>query len=358
VVRAVRSKKSQRRVANQFRVSLRFVRYWCERAGDTPIGRIDWRDHRSDRGVTHNRTNHKIERCVLEIRKNLKDESALGEYGAEAIHRAMVSFDCPVIPAIRTINSILQRNGCIDAKRRIRYPAPPLAWHIPEVADGKAERDSCDHIEDLRLKGKNGFVHIFNIISIHGGLVGSFPLRRITAENTVSSLLKHWEDFGFPEFVQFDNATVFTGPRHPNCVGQTVRFCLSLGITPVFVPPRETGFQANVERFNGLWQKANWERFNFKNLEQLNKQSNLYVEALRDKKHFTIQTAPDRDEIPKNGIYRYDNPLKGKMILIKRTDNYGYANVLGNNLWVDNLWTNRLVRAEININKKIINFYR
>jgi hypothetical protein len=46
------------------------------------------------------------------------------------------------------------------------------------------------------------------------------------------------------------------------------------------------------------------------------------------------------------------------MILIKKTDNYGYANVLGNNLWVDNLWTNRLVRAEININKKIINFYR
>jgi hypothetical protein len=85
--------------------------------------------------------------------------------------------------------------------------------------------------------------------------------------------------------VQFDNATVFTGPRHPNCVGQTVRFCLSLGITPVFVPPRETGFQANIERFNGQWQKANWERFNFKNLEQLNKQLKLYVEALCDKKH-------------------------------------------------------------------------
>jgi hypothetical protein len=50
------------------------------------------------------------------------------------------------------------------------------------------------------------------------------------------------------------------------------------------------------------------------------------------------------------------------MILIKRTDNNGCANILGNNLGnnlvVDKLWANRLVRAEINIDKKIINFYR
>jgi hypothetical protein len=79
---------------------------------------------------------------------------------------------------------------------------------------------------------------------------------------------------------------------------------------------------------------------------------------LRDKKHFTIQTAPDRYEIPKNWICCYDNLLKGKMILIKRTDNNGCANILGNNLVVDKLWVNRLVHAEINIDKKIINFYR
>jgi hypothetical protein len=253
---------------------------------------------------------------------------------------------------------ILKREGCIDGKRRIRYKYPPLGWYLPDVAKGYAELDSFDYVEDLRLQGQGGFVPIFNGISLHGGLVCSFPLTRMTAENTVYSLLQHWRQFGYPTYAQFDNSTVFTGPRLPNTVGQVIRLCLSLGVTPVFVPPRETGFQANIERYNGLWQKGVWERFHFKNYKKLMEQSKLYVKAFHDKKYDSIQSAPDRYEIPYDFVFRSNNPLNGKIILIRRTDNKGNANFLGNTWEIDELWTHHLVRVEINIAKHNIKIYR
>ncbi len=44
---------------------------------------------------------------------------------------------------------------------------------------------------------------------------------------------------------------------------ESIRLCLSLGVTAVFAPPRETGFQAAVESFNARWQAKVWQRFHF-----------------------------------------------------------------------------------------------
>jgi hypothetical protein len=54
-------------------------------------------------------------------------------------------------------------------------------------------------------------------------------------------------------YAQFDNDPLFEGPQiHPDTIGRVARACLGLGVVPVFVPPRETGFQAAIEGFNGL----------------------------------------------------------------------------------------------------------
>jgi hypothetical protein len=88
----------------------------------------------------------------------------------------------------------------------------------------------------------------------------------------------------------------------------------------VFAPPRETGFQAKIERYNGLWQKGVLERFHFRNHQHLTEQSRRYVEAFNDKNKDSIQSAPDRYEIPDNYIFCYDNLLSGQIFFIKRTD--------------------------------------
>jgi hypothetical protein len=129
-------------------------------------------------------------------------------------------------------------------------------------------------------------------------------------------------------------------------------------VIPVFAPPRETGFQASIERYNGLWQKGIWEQFHLKNHQQLVEQSKKYVEVFRDKKCDSMMVAPDRYEVPDNFVFCCDNSLKGTIMFIKRKDNNGFSNVLGNSWEVDHWWINRLVRAEIIVKKKIINFYR
>ncbi|MDR3197328.1 MAG: hypothetical protein LBU34_05610 [Planctomycetaceae bacterium] len=69
----------------------------------------------------------------MRTRKTLQKESALGEYGAAAIHREMSLHCCPFIPSIRTINRILQRHGCFDSRHRIRYESPPRGWYLPKI---------------------------------------------------------------------------------------------------------------------------------------------------------------------------------------------------------------------------------
>ena len=358
MVRAFRSGQSLRDVSMRFGVSLSFVRYWNNRAGDQRLDRVDWKDHRTTRTQTHNRTSSKVERCILRTRKNLKSKSDLGEYGAVVIHREMSLQNCPVIPSIRTINRILKRHGSFDSRHRIRYESPPRGWYLPKVVTGAAELDSFDYVEDLRLEGKHGLVHVFNGISLHGHLACSFPFQRMTAENTVFALKQHWQEFGIPTYAQFDNASVFTGFPGVDSVGQVIRFCLSLGVTPVFAPPREAGFQASVERYNGQWQKSVWERFYFKNDQVLLEQSERYVDAHRDKHWSTIETTNNRYDLSKQNVPLSNKPLKGTIIFIRRTDNNGNVNILGRQWNVDALWTNRLVRAEVKLNKNIIQFYQ
>ncbi|MDR1477323.1 MAG: hypothetical protein LBJ00_00095, partial [Planctomycetaceae bacterium] len=81
-------------------------------------------------------------------------------------------------------------------------------------------------------------------------------------------------------------------------------------------------------------------------------------DAHRDKHWATIEAINNRYNISDQMKQKNDKPLKGTIIFIRRTDNNGNVNVLGNQWSVDSLWTNRLVCAEIKLNKNIIEFYQ
>src|SRR5260370_241722 len=114
-------------------------------------------------------------------------------------------------------------------------------------------------------------VEVLNGVSLHGGLVVSWPTQSpVTAAMTVASLTEHWRAVGLPGYAQFDNDMTFHGtPRYPDALGRVVRLCLSLGVVPVFVPPRDTGFQAMIESYNGWSQTPVVSLFQHQHLEQL-----------------------------------------------------------------------------------------
>ena len=100
-----------------------------------------------------------------------------------------------------------------------------------------------DLVEGLVIKD-GPHVEVLNAVSLHGGLPASWPFESpVTSERTVAALVAHWREVGLPDYAQFDNDMIFHGThRYPDALGRVLRLCLSLGVVPVLVPPRETGF--------------------------------------------------------------------------------------------------------------------
>jgi len=346
-----------REVAREFGVSLSHVQRWVRRAGKERLERVDFTDRKNGPKVAANRTDRGMEDVVLQIRRYLKDEDALGEFGAVAIHRELVKrrIRPKTRPTVRTIGRILERRGALDGRRRVRRPTPPPGWYLPQP---QSELDSFDIIEGLRLEG-GAQVEVLNVISLHGGFPGSWPRPRIVAKTVVSAMVAHWREFGLPVYVQFDNDNVFQGPHHVrDVIGRVSRVSLSLGVIPVFVPPRETGFQAAIENLNGRWQPKVWGRFHFGSSRRaLLAQSNKFIRALRRRSAERITSAPPRTSFPTDWEANLQEVVAGMIIYLRRTNDRGQVEILGHVFDVDSNWPHRLVRAEVDLKEGCIRIY-
>jgi len=358
MVQAVRSGRSQQQVARDFGVSPATVNRWVRHAHGQRLDRVDWSD-RSPIPQTTQRTTADLEELVLKVRSQLQVESDLGFFGAEAILNSLRARGVDPLPAERTIYRILRRRGALDGRHRVRRPPPPPGWYLPEVARRGEELDSIDIVEGLVLKG-GPQVEVLNGVSLHGGLVASWPRgESVTSKFVVECLVEHWRQFGLPGYSQFDNDTVFQGPHvHPDVIGRVSRLCLGLGVAPVFVPPREPGFQAAIEEYNGSWQARVWARFEHADLDGLIDRSSRHVAALRRHRADRIESAPPRRAFPKRWCLDLQAPLRGRIMYLRRTDAAGRAEVLGRSFEVDVRWVHRLVRAEVDLKAGTIRFYR
>jgi hypothetical protein len=148
---------SIRQTAKNFGVTKATVEYWLNRSKGKRLDRVDWSNKPINVKTANNRVETCVEQCVLALRKELKEQSPLGEFGAAAIQREMEKRQCPKAPSRATSNRILKRNGVLDNKRRKRFPPPPIGWYLTNVERKIAERDSLDYVEDLYVKGGQTF---------------------------------------------------------------------------------------------------------------------------------------------------------------------------------------------------------
>ena len=355
MVTAVRRGQSLRAVARRFGVGVATVAYWVQRAKGQRLDRVDWSDH-SHAPHQARRTDTSLEELVVKARSDLA-HSDLGAIGAAAIRQALVDQGHAQVPSVRTINRILARRGALDGRKRTRRPPPPRGWYLPDVAKGRAELDSFDIVEGLVIRGGIQ-VKVLNDLSLQGGLVVSWPHTIITAKFVVEAVVEHWRAVGLPGYAQFDNDPIFEGPQiHPDTIGRVARACLSLGVVPVFVPPRETGFQAAIEGFNGLWQAKVWARFQYPSREGLQAQSARYVTAHRQRAAARIEAAPSRRPFPPRWRLDLQVHPQGRLIFLRRSNAQGEVQVLGRTFAVDPLWQHRLVRAEVDLKPKRVRFY-
>ena len=337
---------SLRHAAEAFGVGKSSIDRWVSRAKWTRLDRVELSDRKP--GRAWNRTGFDVERRIAQLRVELRD-SVLGEYGARAIAAALeVEMVRP--PAEATINRVLARLGLQDERRRIRRPAPPRGWYLPQVARGRAELDCFDFIEDLKIA--NGpLIDVLTAKSLHGALTDAWVVGAKSTKATVVCLLERWERDGLPTYAQFDNDTVFQGAHQfADTVGTVSRLCLQLNVKPVFVPPFEHGMQNLIEGFNALWQTKVWQRHRVAHMCELQSRSRQYIDAHRARSLALAEAAPRRAGVPKNFEFAPHAPLRGQMIFVRRTNASGHVHMLGRTFSVSRTWLHRLVRCEVDFN--------
>jgi len=125
MVAAVRSGDSLHAVARRFRVPRSLVQRWVRRAEGRRVDRVDWTNRLPGRRQPVNKTPPELEDLLVALRRELKETSALGEYGAATIRWELQRRHIRPLPSLRTIGRILERRGALDGRRRVRRPAPP-----------------------------------------------------------------------------------------------------------------------------------------------------------------------------------------------------------------------------------------
>ena len=346
MVQRVRAGEALRAVARVFKVSVSTVSHWVSRSHGQRLDRFAFADGKP--GRAWNRSVASLERRVLHARVELRKHSVLGEYGANAIQRTLRDDRVhPGVPSRATVNRILRRRGALDAVQRIRRPAPPRGWYLPAVAAARADLDSFDFIEDLKI-AKGPLVQVLTAKSLHGGLANAWPMERASAKAAVQCLRLRWRRDGLPAYAQFDNDTVFQGGhRFADSVGRVSRLCLALGVVPVFVPPLEHGMQNHIESFNALWQAKVWQRHHVPSLPVLKELSDRYIAAHRARATQRAESAPPRQPMPRGFELNLSAPLRGLMIFIRRTNHRGQVSLLGRHFLISRDWMHRLVRCEL-----------
>ena len=357
MVRAVRRGAALRSVARPFHVRPTTVQRWVERVRGQRRDRAELGDRSSAPQRVANRVRPDLEDLILQIRRELRDHSDLGEFGAAAMRRELLTRGMAAPPSLRTIGRILERRGVLDSRHRVRRQAPPLGWDLPEVAARRAELDEFDVVEGLVIKGGPEVVGL-HAVSMHGGLIAAWPRAAMTAAVTREALVEHWRAVGLPTYAQFGNDTRFQGPhQYPDTIGTVIRLCLSLGVVPVFAVPHEMGIQAAIESRNGRWPANVWARFQHPSLEALQAQSAKYGLASHQRAAARIAAAPPRRPLPAQWRLQLTATLQGRMIDLRRTSEQGRVTLLGHTFEVDPWWSHRLVRCEVDIDAAMIRFY-
>lgn len=356
MVRLYRRKTGLREIARRFEVSTDTVQRWVDRAEGQRLDRVDWSD-RSHRPHRTTRVSRELEDRVLEVRRWLRDESILGHYGADAIVDELARQGIEPLLSRATVTRIVRRRGALERSKRVRHPSPPRGWYLPDVASRKAELDSFDFIEGLKIRAGPRF-DVLTGVSLHGGLPAAFATLRRNTRQTCKSLVRHWKRWGLPDYAQFDNDTVFQGAHQfADTIGRVSRLCLSLGIVVVFAPPREHGPQNIVEGFNALWQAKVWRRFEWHTLPDVRRGSDRFLTATRRHRAARIGQAPARRPFPGGWTFDVQAPLHGSLIYLRRLDDRGHAHMLGHRFAVDPTWARRLVRAEVRLDTQRIVFF-
>jgi len=210
-----------------------------------------------------------VERAIVNKRLEL-EKDAYQQIGACKIRSELKKLAIEPLPHVWQINRVLSRHKLTRAKGPYKpkgkaYPA--MVVTMPGVVH------QTDFTPARKLYGE-GIVRALNSIDIYSRKSCVAILRTRQAKATMSALVSTWKRLGIPRYIQFDNDPVFQhGSLYSRSMARVLRLVLSLGIEPIFIPPREPWRNSHVEHFNSIY------KYTFFNSQRWNTLQHIRSEA-------------------------------------------------------------------------------
>jgi putative transposase len=205
-----------------------------------------------------------LERAILSIRRRLQAHtSPANRYcltGAASIRAELKALGIRPLPCERTIERVLERNGLTLPKVRLAPLLPRQEYPGPQ-ARASNQLHQVDLVGPVYLKGSRRRYYIWVGKDAFDGAVGLRLASSRRMDEVLGFLGECWKDLGIPEQVQLDNARELCGwGPAARYLSRVIRFCLRLGVGPVFIPAGEPQYNGGVENFNGWFQPRLFDR--------------------------------------------------------------------------------------------------
>lgn len=285
------------------------------------------------------------EQRILKIHQDLDADHLQYFSGASAIlqrYRKLYPSAKPV--SLRFIGRTLAKHG-LSFKPKVRRKGVSRYLHYPETTINGLGKSLLE-IDFIGKKFITGRTEPVNFIAFSL----RFPRKlkhfeRIESE-TAGEAIEHckrfFQRFEKPQVVKLDNGFAFAGSGPwPRVLNSVVLFLLKEKIIPVFTAPRKPWNQASVEGANSIFSRKFWNRFEFKNLNDIDYHLGHFNDSYE---RYTGYQKPKRLEprpkrfIPKVYFIRkvYEHPQKKR----------GYIDILKEQILLPKAYINMFVLAE------------
>lgn len=256
-------------IAHSVGKSRKWVHHWIKRYKSNP-GNENWfKDESKTPKKISGKLDPETEQQILFIRHDLVKEK-MAQIGAISIQYEFERRGIRPVPPMWTINRVIAKHGLSKQTSDHKSPKnyPELFWHTQQM----------DLVGPRYIKGDGKFYSV-NMIDTTTRTCYVNSVRTKSSDGIVQTIAECWQTHGMPDALQMDNELAFRGSnRYPRSFGNVVRFALSQGVAPVFIPVSEPWRNGIIERFNHTYQKRFLHTRIFQSLEDLSIQEKSFID--------------------------------------------------------------------------------
>jgi transposase InsO family protein len=337
---------------------------WLTRSqtgGSTWAQEVSRRPHGSSTRITT-----KIETAVVTARRSLAHRGLF--CGAQAIAWELEALGLGPIPALRTINRILERH---ELPTRRRGPYVPKGTPYPTFpTDCPGLRHQTDFVGPCYLAGPVRFYSLHSV-DLATGRCAVEPVLARSSQVTLDAVWAMWRRLGIPQHQQVDNDMVFYGSRtYPRGMGPLIRLCLAHQVEPWFIPPAEPWRNGVVERFNACWQQHGPLRHPVRSFSALQRASLAFEQRHNGCHRYSklggktpdaaLAAAHVRLAFPRDGVaprHPLPKPDRGRYHLIRFVRRDGQLDVFGEGFRVPSVAIHTYIRATVDVTQQRLLIY-